>query len=1365
MSCYTNPCKASGVGPSCWRLFEGGKIDFGRNPSDPPPVDDDPAGDNPNDPPPNIEDLLAQGCCDNCGDTGDSGDGGTPPDDTDPDEDRPPVDDGTNPGFTIQGPKGNPGEQDKKECIEDLEKKKEKDIQDCMCACFDDFSTQVGSNGFSGLGTHCWGVCVGKVEIDYRECFCTEIQCVVGKVPGPPSDGKPPPPDDDDDDNDNPGSNPSVRYREASLGPSINDVNFPSSTYERVIPLVYNRGVTIGNLIWASDARQVRKCVASLVTDPETGNITVTSTNVTQTYIDIAVAVCEGPVAGVSRIWIDGRLILNDDGDSAVVQNIGFFNAGTDSIDKYDQTLTEVRSYLGTEDQPSDTIMRSDIAYRGLCYVVFRNFEITAFGGTIPEIEIEVVRTASLINPTQVSQLVDGPLTGIKSSAMWVDRTDRRVYVGGSSSNPGLFGEGIRSIDYDTLNETTQFARGITDNTSDDIDHRTLAVRQGTLIAQTGAANDQRPFDVISTDINYKRSTSALVPNSAKDDGHGGAFVTLRQADGSYGEYFLSNGANSLSFLRIDPLVGTATRFFETRFQGISADHIVTLMRDTSVLTDQTFKVVRSNDFYAISLPTLSQNQLTILRGIAFATDTNQMFDQDTPLDEFIIPATVWGGATGGVKIAQVIADLRYQSLFIFLRFADGTGSCIRWSVQAEAVVWTTGLPSSIPFSAGGDRTSPESTTDYHWIGGDNVVYKLNKRTSVVTADDSDYGLPPIGGPQYYDVAGRSVTYVTQDEQIARLFIGRIFAGNTSLAEVFSDLFERAGYAPHEYDVSEIQSVSLAGYAIQTNVTLRSVLQQLGLIYDVTIRQRGTQIVVTQNIGDPIVALSMDNCATDASAQVFARTLSVDINEPRAVRVSYFDVDRLMAVNLQVVSNVRAPSASAGDITIDYPFASTATFAAVFGERVLYDATINSETMTVLAMPSLAALEPGDRLIVVIPDAQPQTFMVETISIGADRSLAIDLIRNDVESGLFVPGVTINPGLETRDGGGLEISSNVRPIPLLTNAAIPDDATPGFTSTSSLYVGIAYSGAQAMPPTAIDMQTATGASARVGVASEPLKWGIMVSPPSDVSSVYSTDRTSVMTVRFSRAGAEAFFVSELFNAFGTNLLLVNQELIQFKDWSVAPDGLTITFTNLLRGRHGTETYVQNHIAGEFVVLYTANSWVKGAVQVKNPEADNLSFAVNTGVSGSNERIFYPAALDHDFLKFFPPSNLRRVINNSGNISISANRRNRKPDPTDDLRNIIPEEIDGSAVTFYVLSGPFSENAFLEAVRGNNPGYIIRSAQAPFTYLLSNQVADQFDYTTDVMYIAVLERPVASNTSYAIPRGHIGYRAITPSQKW
>lgn len=149
-------------------------------------------------------------------------------------------------------------------------------------------------------------------------------------------------------------------------GPRLTTSDIQASTEGSGISRIYGRARTTGQIIWATRFEEE-------ITKERSGGKGASPKVETTTYsyyANVAIGLCEGPIAGIGRIWADG--------------------------DELDQTLIEARLYCGTPDQAADPLILakegSAPAYRNLAYIVFEHLPIGNYGNRIPQFSVEVFR-------------------------------------------------------------------------------------------------------------------------------------------------------------------------------------------------------------------------------------------------------------------------------------------------------------------------------------------------------------------------------------------------------------------------------------------------------------------------------------------------------------------------------------------------------------------------------------------------------------------------------------------------------------------------------------------------------------------------------------------------------------------------------------------------------------------------------------------------------------------------------------------------------------------------------------------------------------------------------------------------------------
>lgn len=165
-------------------------------------------------------------------------------------------------------------------------------------------------------------------------------------------------------------------------GPRINDLTTQTSTYGAVIPRAYGTIALNGNVIWIEN-----NAIKETVTKQKTGGKGGGGSSTSRTYTysaTFAVGLCQGPIAGVRRIWIGADLIY--DAGSSDPDTIAASNAAAEGF----------AIYLGTDDQLPDARMQATLgagntpAWRGLAYIVFYDLQLARYANSLAGAQVRV---------------------------------------------------------------------------------------------------------------------------------------------------------------------------------------------------------------------------------------------------------------------------------------------------------------------------------------------------------------------------------------------------------------------------------------------------------------------------------------------------------------------------------------------------------------------------------------------------------------------------------------------------------------------------------------------------------------------------------------------------------------------------------------------------------------------------------------------------------------------------------------------------------------------------------------------------------------------------------------------------------------
>lgn len=168
-------------------------------------------------------------------------------------------------------------------------------------------------------------------------------------------------------------------------GPRLKDAQVQTSDEGVPRPIIYGTFAVAGNLIQRGPLIERKHTERAGKGGPEQTTY--------RYYMSYAVRVCEGPAQAISRIWRDDKLVYDVRPGAAITADTAAFK-------------TKLTIYLGGESQLPDPTLEAlpaengggagnVPAYRGTCYVVFENDDLTERNGTVPQYRFEVMSVAT----------------------------------------------------------------------------------------------------------------------------------------------------------------------------------------------------------------------------------------------------------------------------------------------------------------------------------------------------------------------------------------------------------------------------------------------------------------------------------------------------------------------------------------------------------------------------------------------------------------------------------------------------------------------------------------------------------------------------------------------------------------------------------------------------------------------------------------------------------------------------------------------------------------------------------------------------------------------------------------------------------
>ncbi len=149
-------------------------------------------------------------------------------------------------------------------------------------------------------------------------------------------------------------------------GARLSTARIPGADEGTGISRLYGTARLGGTLIWATRFEE------EVSTERSGGKATGPKVETFRYFANVAIGLCEGPIACVRRVWADGKEI--------------------------DLTQIEMRIHTGGETQLPDPLIEAKQgtgdapAYRGLAYAAFERLPLDPYGNRIPLLQFEVVR-------------------------------------------------------------------------------------------------------------------------------------------------------------------------------------------------------------------------------------------------------------------------------------------------------------------------------------------------------------------------------------------------------------------------------------------------------------------------------------------------------------------------------------------------------------------------------------------------------------------------------------------------------------------------------------------------------------------------------------------------------------------------------------------------------------------------------------------------------------------------------------------------------------------------------------------------------------------------------------------------------------
>jgi hypothetical protein len=969
-----------------------------------------------------------------------------------------------------------------------------------------------------------------------------------------------------------------------------------------VIPRLYGTLRVAGNVIWASDLIETRR-----TTRVSGGKGSSTSSTNYYYAVHLAVGVGAGPMAGLSRIWADSKLIYDAALNTTYADAVRFYNGST--TQNADALIQAIEGAANTP------------AYRGTAYVVLENLKLEHYGNRIPNLTFEVEGISGGFTPTGIASAT--PTVGTAAG----DENPRRAYVTGPNSFiiAGIVFEAAANrfvVEHYTLanNTLTRTARITSTALVVNGNHSYALSADGTYLACCNCFASNGELALYN--INAQSFSTILTPTLDALDSYAGSSVAWVDDRTLVVTAFRGARPAVLVFKRAgNALVNSGTQPAVELFTSLTITAFWLRTEPTRVLGTLTFfggDNLRQN----LSLARL-QMQNGALRVVStsplnLGTSTYRLVIMP---DDTLLVATISGNVT-----------LRSYAV-------STTGLSLTRAATTLAIPSTT-IEDFLPLANNRVAVLSIASTQYQF-----AEITLTDTSFTLTGTPTNISGAPAASAGNANLRrmGGGTAIVQTDTLLAVMTPRR---GDQSLAAILDHLASLTGLITPTFDSTNAGSTRVAGMAITDTSTAREAIEQLQQAYNFTIIETdGVLKATAYSIPTPVTIPAADRRASadDTVPPAVTRTRSQLQELPTAVQVDYLDSSNDYNTASRTATRHAPPYALLARLSLSIVL--DATTAQQMADMRLARLLAEQETISLSVTRAQLALDSGD---IISVDGLTYRLTSLTESGGV---ITLEAVRQVIGT------LSATSTLTLTGEGSLLVPQPAELLALDLPPLTDSEDQPGIYFAASAATGwrggIIYRSVNDETPA---QYVRLGSVVIGGVATTALADG----------STTLWDYKNTVTVALSTGTLTSQTALAVLN--GTNAALLGNEIIQFQTATLISDS-TYRLGGLLRGRRGTESATTTHAIGERFVLLDSDTLVF-APEPLTRRGQSVQLQLVTVGDTLATALAFPVSYNFQTLAPWSPVWLKAVRDTaSGDITISWIRRARVNNEWVDYRDI------------------------------------------------------------------------------------------------
>uniref|UniRef100_UPI003F71A6A2 phage tail protein n=1 Tax=Elioraea sp. TaxID=2185103 RepID=UPI003F71A6A2 len=856
-------------------------------------------------------------------------------------------------------------------------------------------------------------------------------------------------------------------------------------------------------------------------------------------------------MVAVLRLWMDDKLVYDATGGSLQLQVPGL----------------RWRFYPGDESQLPDPLIEANVGaanavpHRGLCYLVFEDVPLDAFGNRIPSVSAEVVAAGGQSSIEQTATL---PPAAAYSGTLYASDFERATVLLLGTEPADTTQRFLASVNTLTMEARRAFAPSLAQFA------HAIATQDGKVYVVHGPTGDVwlRKYDLDTGALlgSFESTTSAFVTTRTRFRVPLRGDCLIARVLGPFGwrRFFLVPPQSSPAAVYcID--AGTMTYVFGSADAG---DERIMEAPTNGWLAAGEEREGASEVWYAAPVAGggIELWRITLTYG---ATGGQQIAGVWASLIATYTNAAL--GLTGTGTVTAVAFDYDPDDNALILAVSPNTpGETAICKLRADgSIAWQRYFASFLSETRSGTKRVFGGLWAVHSTGGNQVIL-VDTRTGA-TVQTATTSTMPTFAAFGWDADIKAAFYAGPGGVYRRLLMLRQGSDTVPLASIVSALCLRAGLVPGEINTAALTD-SVRGFVVARPMPARQAIEPLATAYAFDAVERDDVLVFRKRGGATVATVQHTELVRRGDAHVIDEQRAQDAELPRAISVRHIDPERAYEIGTQRWQRPRAPSAtmaSEAEATVDLPIVLTATETKAIARRLILAAWRERTRFAFTGTTQHLRLEPTDPATLVRGDGAQSRVRLISAQLGADWTVALEAVEE-------APG---DYAVAAVADGGFGFVPDALPAPYFTRGfalnlplLVDADDLAGAALRSYLLAGTLRG--QTWRRAEVFRSADGTAWEPAGAVLDVAAWGSVLGAVPVPGSYWTWDDATVLTVQMQSGAERIEGATELEVLNGANLAALvaedgRVELVQFAIADALGDG-RFTLRRLLRGRRGTE---------------------------------------------------------------------------------------------------------------------------------------------------------------------------------------------------